>query len=235
MPSDSPLEEMEHREHLEHALEALEGGDKLVSQVTMTIAVLAVMAAIAASLETTESDAAIAAKNDAVLDQNRASDTWAEFQAESLKKNFLTVAASQGGPKAAEFAQQAADKAKQQASLKPEAQAFEAKSTKKNLYTLFRDQGGPKAADYDKEVAKNVADQAKLMKKAKAFEAARDAASEQAEVHERRHGRLTIASTLLHMAIAIATLAIILKRRWPWMLALALSAGGLAAGAWAYL
>jgi hypothetical protein len=190
VPSDSPLEEMEHREHLEHALEALEGGDKLVSQVTMTIAVLAVMAAIAASLETTESDAAIAAKNDAVLDQNRASDTWAEFQAESLKKNFLTVAASQGGPKAAEFAQQAADKAKQQASLKPEAQAFEAK---------------------------------------------RDADMERSDRHDVRHGRLTVSSTLLHMAIAIATLAIILKRRWPWMLALALSAGGLAAGAWAYL
>jgi len=50
-----------------------------------------------------------------------------------------------------------------------------------------------------------------------------------------RHGRLTVASTLLHMAIAIATLAIILHRRWPWLAAIALSVAGLAVAAWAYL
>ena len=54
-------------------------------------------------------------------------------------------------------------------------------------------------------------------------------------MHERRHGRLTIASTLLHMSIAIATLAIILTRRWPWLASLVLAAGGLALTAWAYL
>lgn len=112
---------------------------------------------------------------------------------------------------------------------------FEAKSTKKNLYQLFADQGGPKADAYVKEVAKNVADQAKLMKKAKDFEAKRDAVSEDAELHERRHGRLTIASTLLHMAIAIATLAIILHRRWPWLTSIALAVAGLGLGAWAFI
>lgn len=190
MPTDSPLEEMEHREHLEQALEAVESGDKLVSQVTLTIAVLAVIAAISASLETTEGDAAIVAKNDAVLVQNQASDTWAEYQAESLKKNFYTVIAAEGGDKAASYAKQAAQKALQETALKPKAQAFEAK---------------------------------------------RDADGQVFETHERRHGQLTISSTLLHMAIAIATLAIMLKRRWPWILALALSAAGLGAAAWAYL
>ena len=188
--SDSPLEEMEAHEHAEHAEHAAHAHDSLLSQVTLTIAVMAVVAAIGGSLETTEGDKTIVAKNDAVLAQNQATDTWNEF---------------------------------------------EAKSTKKNLYALFQDQGGPKAADYGKEVAKNVADQAKLMKKAKGYEAQRDAASERAEVHERRHGRLTIASTLLHMAIAIATLAIILHRRWPWLTALALAAVGLGLSVWAYL
>jgi hypothetical protein len=37
------------------------------------------------------------------------------------------------------------------------------------------------------------------------------------------------------MSIAIATLAIILGRRWPWLAALALSAAGLGVAAWAYL
>ena len=74
--SDSPLEELEHHEHAEHAAHAAESGDKLISQVTFTIAVLAVVAAISASLETTESDAAIGAKNDAVLAQDQATTNW---------------------------------------------------------------------------------------------------------------------------------------------------------------
>jgi len=188
--TDSPLEEMEHREHVEHALEALESGDKLVSRVTLTIAVLAVLAAIAASLETTESDASIVAKNDAVLAQNRASDTWNQFQAESLKRH---------------------------------------------LYTLAADEGGAKGAVYAKEAAKRAQEAQGLTPKAKVFEAQRDAALEQSDRHELRHGRLTVASTLLHMAIAIATLAILLRRSWPWITSLALSAAGLAAAAWAYL
>jgi hypothetical protein len=59
--------------------------------------------------------------------------------------------------------------------------------------------------------------------------------SEDAVFHERRHGRLTIASTLVHMAIAIATLAILLKRPWPWFAAMALAAGGLGTAVWAFL
>lgn len=188
--ADSPLEEMEIHEHAEHAEHAAHEKGGLLSQVTLTIAVMAVLAAIGASLETTEGDATIGAKNEAVLKQNLATDTWNEF---------------------------------------------EAKSTKKNLYALFADQGGPKAADYAKQAAKNTADQQGLTIKAKGFEKQRDAATEQAETHERRHGRLTIASTLLHMAIAIATLAIILQRRWPWFTSLALAAGGLVVCALAYL
>ena len=190
MASDSPLEELEHHEHLEHAEHAAHSGDKLISNVTFTIAVLAVLAAIAASLETTASDAAIVAKNDAVLAQDQATDAWNLFEAKSLKKNIYQVAAAQGGPKAAEFAKKAAEEG----------------------------QGGQPFQD-----------------KAQGYEAKRDKALESAEVSEARHSRLTVASTLLHMAIAIATLSIILHRRWPWFTALALSAAGLAAGAWAYL
>jgi Domain of unknown function (DUF4337) len=187
---DSPLEELEAHEHAEHAEHAAHANDPLISQVTLTIAVLAVLAAIAASLETTEGDRTIIAKNDAVLQQNKATDAW----------NF-----------------------------------YQAKSMKKNLYAIAADQAGPKATDYAKVAAKNATEQADIQKQAKGFETARDVRSEEAEVHERRHGRLTIASTLLHMAIAIATLAIILRRRWPWFAALALTAGGCALSAWAFM
>ena len=187
--SDSPLEEMEAHEHAEHAEHAAHANDPLISQVTFTIAVLAVVAAICASLETTEGDRTIVAKNDAVLAQNQATDTWNFFQAKSLKKN---------------------------------------------LYQLAADQGGAKAPAYAKTAAKNAADETTIQKTAQTLEASRNRWSDEAETHERRHGRLTIASTLLHMAIAIATLSIILHRRWPWFTALALTAGGLAIAAWAY-
>ena len=199
MASDSPLEELEAHEHAEHAAHAAHGGheagheekkDPLISRVTFTIAVLAVAAAVGASLETTESDKAINAKNDAVLAQNRASDQWSFFEAKSLKKN---------------------------------------------LYQLAAEQAGPKADDYARTAAKNGTEQDGIQKLAQGFEEKRDHALEIAETHERRHGRLTIASTLLHMSIAIATLAIILHRRWPWLASIALGLGGLGITAWAFL
>ena len=184
------FEEVEAREHAEHAEHAAHENDPLISQVTLTIAILAVIAAIGASLETTEGDGALGAKNEAVLAQNRATDTW---------------------------------------------NLYEAKSLKKNLYTLAADQGGAKAADYANTAAKNATDEASTAKQAKAFEQHRDVMSEAAEAHEHRHGRLTIASTLLHMSIAIATLAIILRRRWPWITAIVLAGAGVVLGALAYL
>ncbi len=187
---ESPLEEMEAHEHAEHAEHAAHEGNPLISHVTLTIAILAVIAAIGASLEGTEGDGALGSKNEAVLAQNRATDTW---------------------------------------------NLYEAKSLKKNLYALAADQSGPKAAAYAKTAAQNAADQVIYSKQAKGFEAQRDEATKAAEVHEHRHGKLTIASTLLHMSIAIATLAIILKKRWPWLTALSLAAGGLVVAGFAYL
>jgi hypothetical protein len=188
--SDSPFEEVENHEHAEHAAHAAETGDSLISQVTFTIAVLAVVAAISASLETTESDAAISAKNDAVLAQDEATDQWGFANSKSLRKN---------------------------------------------IYQIAGDAAGPKADAYAKSVAKESAGEAQAKAQAQALEAKRETLLTKGETHEERHGRLTVASTLLHMAIAIATLAIILHRRWPWYAALALSAAGAAVGAWAYL
>jgi hypothetical protein len=188
--TDSPLEELEGQEHAETAKEAVESGDPLISRVTFTIAVLAVAAAISASLETTESDGAIVAKNEAVLYQDQATDHWSFANSKSLRKK---------------------------------------------LYEIAGDQAGAKAAAYAKSASHEGADEAAAQALAKADEAKRNAALERGDVLEKRHGRLTVASTLLHMAIAIATLAILLRRRWPWIAALALSAGGIAAAAWAYL
>lgn len=189
--SDSPLEELEHHEHLEHATEAAHHDNPLISRVTMTIAVLAVAAAISASLETSESDAAIAAKNDAVLSQDRATDQWGFANSKSLRRKVFEIAADQApAAKTGLYAKQAVHEG------------------------VDEQKAASNARDFEKETAGDLA---------------------RSEVHERRHNRLTVGSTLLHMAIAIATLAIILARRWPWIAAVVLSVAGVTVDVWAYL
>jgi hypothetical protein len=82
-------EQMEHREHAEHAAHS---GEPLLLRVSATIAILAVVAASVGSLETIESGAAISKKSESVLVQNRATDRWAFFQAQSIKKNMYDIA-----------------------------------------------------------------------------------------------------------------------------------------------
>jgi hypothetical protein len=112
---------------------------------------------------------------------------------------------------------------------------YEAKSIKKNLYALAADQAGPKAADYGKKAKDEGAGQDLAQAEAKRLESAREDALKDSERHEGRHHRLTIGATVLEMGIALSTIAIVTKRRWPWMIALALGAVGIIATGLAYL
>ena len=100
--SDPALSAHEHAEHAEHAAHA---NDPFISRVSITIAVLAVLAATVGSLETIEAGAAIAASSEAVLEQNKASDIWGEYQADSLKKHLYSIAADAGGANADRYKQ----------------------------------------------------------------------------------------------------------------------------------
>lgn len=111
---------------------------------------------------------------------------------------------------------------------------YEAKSLKKNLYTLAADAGGPHAADYAKKAKAEGADQDSAQAAAKRLEQEREAALADSERHEQRHHRLSIAATLLEIGIAISTIAIITKRRWPWFGAAALGLVGVAMAGLAY-
>jgi len=88
--NDPTLDAHEHAEHAEHA--ALEH-DPFISRVTITIAVLAVLAAVAGSLETVEGGKAITGSSEAVLAQDKATDAWNEYQADSLKRHMYEIAA----------------------------------------------------------------------------------------------------------------------------------------------
>jgi hypothetical protein len=116
--SDPALEAHEHAEHAEHAAHEK---NPFVSRVSITIAVLAVMAAAAGSLETVEGGRAITESSEAVLAQDKATDSWNEYQADSLKRHMYEIASVAGSAKAEEYAKEIAkdrssqDKAREKA------------------------------------------------------------------------------------------------------------------------
>jgi hypothetical protein len=118
MSHDPALEAHEHAEHAEHAAHE---HDPYISRVSLTVAILAVLAAAAGSLETVEGGRAITQSSEAVLDQDKATDAWNEYQADSLKRHMYEIAADANGPKAAEYRRDidqqrlAQDKARKQA------------------------------------------------------------------------------------------------------------------------
>ncbi len=112
---------------------------------------------------------------------------------------------------------------------------FEAKSLKKNLYSIAADAGGPKA-DEDRAKAKHEGlDQDKAQEEAKALEDESHKAQALSQIHENRHHRLTFGATLLEIGIAISTIAIITRKRWPWIISAVLGVAGSVVAASAYL
>lgn len=188
MTDASPTEHFEHVEHAEHVAHSR---DSFLALVSVTITILAVFAASVGSLETIETAATINAKNDAVLLQNKATDTWNFFQAKSIKKNMYQIAAGQGS--------------------------------------------GP-VEDFKSEAKRYGTDEKDLQDKGESLEHQTEAKLLESERHEHRHSVLTVSVTLLHVSIAIATLAIVMRgARWPWYGALVLGTLGIVGTAMAYL
>jgi hypothetical protein len=113
---------------------------------------------------------------------------------------------------------------------------FQAKSIKKSVHEVGGRQGGPQAEALAAE-AKRYSEESKAIKtEAEGFEHQVEEHLHEAEHHEHRHHILTMAVTLLHASIAIATIAIITRgRRWPWYAGLALTAAGVALAGYAYI
>jgi hypothetical protein len=186
------MTDVEPTEHFEHAEHAAESGNPFLPIVAVTIALLAVIAAFVGSLETIETAATIDAKNEAVLFQDKATDTWNFYQAKSTKKNLYEVAAVLAG-------------------------------------------SGTNADNFKAEAKKNGEDQKAIALQAKTEEDMTEQNLRASEKHEHRHQMLTVAVTLLHISIAIATIAIIRQRaRWPRYAALVLGLLGTFGAAYAY-
>jgi hypothetical protein len=113
---------------------------------------------------------------------------------------------------------------------------YQAKSMKQNLYSALSEIAGAKSADFTARTERYAKEKQEIQTQAKEYEAEVMASMEKSEVHERRHHILTFAVTLLHIAIAVATIAIILRGMlWPWRTAIGLGAAGTLAATLAYL
>lgn len=114
---------------------------------------------------------------------------------------------------------------------------FSRQSLKKSLYDLATEAAPAGKSDGYREKSSDYERQSReTQSKAKALEHAVQDENEAAEVHEHRHQVLTIAATLLHIAIAIATIAIVMSdRRWPYITAVILGILGTIGAAIAYL
>jgi hypothetical protein len=106
MTHDPALDAHEHTEHAEHAAHVR---DPFISRVAITVAVLAVMAAAAGSLETVEASRAITESSEAVLAQDKATDNWNEYQADSLKRHMYEIASASGGPRTEDYLKEIKD------------------------------------------------------------------------------------------------------------------------------
>ena len=127
MTHDPALEAHEHAEHAEHAAHE---HDPFISRVSITVAILAVLAAGMGSLETIEAGGAITSASEAVLSQDKATDAWNEYQADSLKKHIYGLAADAGGPKAGKYGDTAKEQTDKQAEIKKTAQEDEGERDK---------------------------------------------------------------------------------------------------------
>jgi hypothetical protein len=113
---------------------------------------------------------------------------------------------------------------------------YQAKSVKQNLYAALSETAGAKAQDFADKAKRYAEEQKNVEKQAREHEAQARDFLESSEIHEKRHHILTISVTLLHIAIAIATIAIILRGMlWPWRTAIALGAMGTIGSALAYV
>jgi hypothetical protein len=69
-------------------------------------------------------------------------------------------------------------------------------------------------------------EQVTIQRSARAYEAERDQDQAVAELNEARHPKLTLAAAIVQISIAVSTLAIITKRRWPGFLAMSAGLAG---------
>jgi hypothetical protein len=116
------LESNEQIENAEHGAK-----DPFIGIVSITIALLAVITAVTSSLEQVEAGGAIVDSSRAVLAQNQASDSWAYYQAKSLKKHLYGIAGDTPSANAERYKKTSAKESSDSDKAQSDAKGFEKK------------------------------------------------------------------------------------------------------------
>jgi 4-alpha-glucanotransferase len=116
---------------------------------------------------------------------------------------------------------------------------YQARSIKRNMYEIAAITNPARKEEFDTAARRYESEQDELSSKAREFEKQSRESLTKSAAHERRHHRLTLAVTVVHVSIAIATISIILPRtqRWkrlPWFASIGLGALGAIIAAAAY-
>ncbi len=114
---------------------------------------------------------------------------------------------------------------------------FSRQSIKKTQYDIAGDAAtGDTVAAYKAKSKQYETESRETQKKAEELEKSVAEENQSSARHEHRHQILTLAATLLHISIAIATIAIVMRgQRWPYTTAVILGIAGTLGAALAYL
>ena len=114
---------------------------------------------------------------------------------------------------------------------------FQAKSIKKNSYQIAAEQAagaGRDPAPFADKAKRYAQDEDEVQAKAKDLEEQSQSLWERSAHHTHRLHTLTLAATLVHVGIAVSSLAIFTNRRLPLFGSIAMALGGIGVAAWAY-
>ena len=114
---------------------------------------------------------------------------------------------------------------------------FSRQSLKKTQYDIATDAAtGDKIAAYKAKAKQYEMESRDTQKKAEELESSVAEENQASQRHEHRHQILTLGATLLHISIAVATIAIVMRgQRWPYITAVLLGLAGAIGAALAYI
>lgn len=188
--SESPIETHELREQLEESTEHAHGHhgggespQRWTLYLSLSTAIIAVFAAITALQSSSYESKALIAKNDAILAQSKATDSWAYFQAKGMKAAIYEVQA--------------------QVTTSPE-----------------------QATKLKEQQAKYKAEQDDIEKEARKLEEEVKTQGEVGEEAFHHHHRFALGVTIFQVAIALAAIAALTRRKPLWYVSMLVGASG---------
>jgi len=107
---------------------------------------------------------------------------------------------------------------------------FQARSIKKNMYEIAASQAGAGGAPLAAKADQYAAQEADLEKQSRAKEEQVKEAEKESDEAMERHHRLTFGVNIVHLAIALASISILMRRRWLWVASLAVVGCGVVVG-----